>query len=139
MAALTAARDTAKMGPEGAVRFHAVKASTKIYAGALVAIDATGYAIPFATATTLRAAGRARATADNSSGSAGAINVEVETGVFLFDNADCVQADIGTDVYATDDHTITHTSTGASIAGKLLGFGSNGTDTTKVWVKITTL
>lgn len=114
-----------------------VKAATKIYAGTLVAIDATGHAIPAKAAASLTAAGRAEDTVDNSAGADGDVTAVVARGVFKWDNdaASAVdQADVGQDCYMLDDETVTAAaSDGASespvsysVAGKVLGIDSDG-------------
>jgi hypothetical protein len=108
-----------------------------IYAGALVAADATGYAVPGATATTLTALGRAEEFVDNSAGADGAVSVLVRRGKafkFANDGGDAVtQAALGKNCYIVDDQTVAATDgTGTrSVAGKVLGVESDG-----VWVYI---
>ena len=134
MAQLTADRDTKARAGED-FEFP-VKAATKIYAGAIVAIDTTGNAVPGATALNLRAVGVAQALADNSAGADGAIRVKVRRGVFRFANsagADAITlANIGTDCYIVDDQTVAKTDgTGTrSVAGKV-----RDVDTQGVWVE----
>jgi hypothetical protein len=133
MAALTADRDTPRR--DGDIVSMGVAASKKIYAGALVARDANGYATPGATATGILGVGRAESQVDNSSGSNGDVTVEVRKGVFRFDNYATDQvtiADIGNDCYIVDDQTVARTNgTGTrSVAGKVFDVDSNG-----VWVK----
>jgi hypothetical protein len=110
-------------------------AAVIIYAGSLVARDAAGNAIPGATAVGILGAGRAAETVDNALGLAGAKTVEVEKGVFRFDNlaADLVTiADIGNPCYIVDDQTVAATDGGAtrSIAGTVFDVDAQG-----VWVK----
>jgi phage portal protein BeeE len=126
MAAATTARITAEkiLG-----KFSApVAASTTIYAGTLVALDSNGRVVPVSAASTLRAVGRACTRGglsvwDNASGSAGAFDVEIEEGIFFWDNSSAgdaiAQADVGKVVYGVDDQTVAKTSnTGArSVAG----------------------
>jgi hypothetical protein len=113
-----------------------VAAAQQIFAGALVAVNATGYATPGATATTLRGIGRAEAQADNSAGADGAISVDVMRGVFRFGNsaaADLItRAEIGADCYIVDDQTVAKTNgTGTrSVAGTVFDVDADG-----VWVK----
>jgi len=134
MAALTADRNTPRR--DGESISLPVAASKKIYAGALVARDASGYATPGATATTLLGVGRAEAQADNSSGAAGAISVDVERGVFRFANSsgadEITRADIGGDCYIVDDQTVAKTNgtSTRSVAGKVFDVDSSG-----VWVR----
>lgn len=132
--ALTADRDT----PERAgVDFSfPVAAATKIYAGALVALNAAGDAVPGATATTLTAVGRADEQVDNT-GAAGDKVVAVRKGVFRFGNSaagDAItKAEIGADAYIVDDETVAGTDgTGTrSVAGKIVDVDADG-----VWVEI---
>lgn len=132
--ALTADRDT----PERAgVDFSfPVAAATKIYAGALVALNAAGDAVPGATATTLTAVGRADEQVDNT-GAAGAKTVAVRKGVFRFDNSaagDAItKAEIGDSAYIVDDETVAGTDgTGTrSVAGTIVDVDADG-----VWVEI---
>lgn len=111
-----------------------VAASTTIYAGALVAANASGYAVPGSTATTLTALGRAEESVANA-GSAGDKSVLVRRGKafkFANDGGDAVvQADLGKSCYITDDQTVSHTATGKSVAGKVVKLDSDG-----VWVWI---
>lgn len=134
MAALSAPRNTPER--RGALREPPVKASTVIHQGALVAIDATGYAVPAATATILKVIGRAEQSADNSAGADGAIRVRVEAGIFRWDNSGSTDAialsDVGADCYAVDDHTVAKTSgtNTRSVAGKIHDVDASG-----VWVR----
>ena len=113
-----------------------VAASVKIYAGALVAADATGYATPGTVATTLTYLGRAEERADNSAGAAGAISVLVRRKkAFKFKNhaADLVvQADLGKTCYIVDDETVAKTNGTAtrSAAGTVIAVDTDG-----VWVE----
>lgn len=109
-------------------------ASTTIYAGSLVAANASGHAVPGSTATTLTALGRAEEQVANA-GSAGDAAILIRRGQafqFANDGSDpVVQGDLGKSCYITDDQTVSHTSTGKSIAGKVMGLDSAG-----VWVWI---
>lgn len=105
---------------------YGIKASTKILKGALVALDATGYLVNAATATTLVAVGVAAETVDNSAGSSGALNVPVDVGEFEFENSASTDliglTEIGKDVYIVDNQTVAKTdgSTTRSRAGKCI-------------------
>lgn len=113
-----------------------VAAATKIFAGAIVAITATGYATKGATATTLKAVGIAQASADNSAGADGAIDVKVRRGLHRIANSSAgdliVRADIGVNCYIVDDQTVAKTNGGAtrSVAGLIRDVDSIG-----VWVE----
>ena len=113
-----------------------VAAATTIYAGALVALDASGNATPGATATTLTGLGRAEEHVDNSGGSAGDKRVEIRKGIFLFANSassdEITRAEIGDDCYIVDDQTVAKTngSSTRSVAGKVFDVDDAG-----VWVQ----
>lgn len=84
---------------------YPVAASTRIYQGTLVYINAAGYASD-ATATGVNAfAGVATGEADNTSGSAGDIFVEVYTkGNFELVGTGFAQTDVGMPIYADDNY-----------------------------------
>lgn len=132
--ALTADRNTPLR--DGVNVAHPVAATKKIYAGSLVVLNATGYAEPATTATTLTAVGRAEAQIDNSMGANGALTITVRRGIFCFSNAgaDAVtRTEIGKSCYIVDDMTVAK-SDGAgtrSVAGKVIDVDNMG-----VWVEI---
>lgn len=133
--ALSKARDTIERGRDLLV--IPVAAATTIFQGALVAVNAAGYAVPGSVATTLKGAGRAEETVDNSGGAAGALSVTVKRGAFKFKNAAgdaCVQADVLADCYIVDDETVAKTNgtNTRSRAGKILDVEATG-----VWVEFT--
>lgn len=133
-AALTAERDTASRA--GQTFELGVAASVEIYKGALVAVDASGYATPGATATTIVGLGRAEETKDNTTGSNGDLNVRISRGIFRYANsadADLIaNDDIGKLCYIVDDATValTNGSDTRSPAGRIFGVDSSG-----VWVE----
>jgi hypothetical protein len=132
--ALTQDRDTPKR--DGVTLNGPVAAAKKIFAGALVALDASGNITPGAVATTLKGAGRAEQQVDNSTGSAGDQKVSYRKGVFRFKNSasgDLIaRADIGADCYIVDDETVAKTNgtNTRSVAGKIFDIDAQG-----VWVK----
>ncbi|WP_316154726.1 hypothetical protein [Cupriavidus sp. BIC8F] len=134
MTALTTDRDTKSRA--GTDFEFPVAAATKIFAGAIVAIDATGNASKGATATTLKTVGVAQAIADNSAGLAGDIRVRVRRGIWKVANsaaADQISlADVGSDCYLVDDQTVAKTNgtNTRSVAGKV-----RDVDATGVWVE----
>jgi hypothetical protein len=132
MAALTAERNT----PQGADIQRSPlswpQGTNTIYKGSLVVLNASGFAEPGTTATGKKAIGRAKKTSVNA-GSAGAVSIEVEEGLFKWANAGgdlVVAADRGLSVYITDDQTVNHTATGKSVAGTCIQIDSDG-----VWVR----
>lgn len=151
MAALTAPKKMKKKdgGPFPENLAFPIAANTKIYNGGLVMLDG-GYLKPGAVAVSKIAVGVARVNrppkgsvtnvqgcADNTGGAAGAFKVEIEEGIFPFENhgADLVvAADVGSDCFIVDDQTVAKTNGGAtrSRAGKIVDLDSAG----KVWVKL---
>lgn len=133
--ALSSDRNTPLRGT--GARNAPVAASQKIYAGALVMLNATGHAVKGATATGLVGAGRAEQQVDNASGSAGAVSIDYLPGTFRFANSattdEITAADIGTVCYAVDDETVakTHATNTRSPAGIVDGVDAQG-----VWVRI---
>jgi hypothetical protein len=111
-------------------------AAVKIFAGGLVAANATGYATPGAVAATLTYLGRAEETVDNTAGAAGAKTVLVrfrKAFKWLNHGADPVtQASMGKVCYIVDDQTVALTTGGAtrSAAGVVVGLDADG-----VWVR----
>lgn len=136
MTALTTDRDTQRRNGDQGV--FPVAAATKIFAGAIVcAQTGAAFVTKGATATTLRGLGVAEELADNTSGSAGAINVKVRRdGWFRFANSSAgdliTLADVGADCYVVDDATVAKTSGGStrSIAGKVRDVDAIG-----VWIE----
>jgi hypothetical protein len=112
-------------------------ATTKIFAGSLVALNAAGYLVPGATATTLVARGVAQEQVDNSAGIAGDKSCESRPGIYPFKNSastDLItRAEIGDDCYIVDDQTVAKTNgtTTRSVAGKIVDIDSDG-----VWVRV---
>ncbi|MEO0034831.1 MAG: hypothetical protein RLZZ501_854 [Pseudomonadota bacterium] len=137
MTALTADFDCPEI--DGRFRSVPVAAGVVIYAGALVVLTAAGYAEPGTTATGLVALGRAESQVDNSAGAAGALNIRVRRGVFLWNNstgADLIaEANIGAEAYIVDDNTVALTSATStrSVAGKIFDID---TRTGGVWVEV---
>jgi hypothetical protein len=137
MAGLTASRNTPEWS--GTTREHyaliGVEALTNIYVGGMVAIDASGYGVPaqaLSGTSTLRkvhvvgicenvyaggtlapgvnAINQSTSTYNNIiAGAAGAISVQVVTGIFGLDYDSTITSStaIGSTVFAKDDHTVT--------------------------------
>lgn len=95
-----------------------VAADTRVFSGAMVALDASGNAIPAIPLGTIMR-GVALEEADNTDGSAGALSVPIERGPFLLANDGSIdRTHIGTGVYVVDDNTVG--DTGTLVAGKCL-------------------
>ena len=132
MTALTQDRNTSRR--DGNQVEPPVAATTRIWGGSIVCINAGGYAVPGATSTTLKAVGVAKGGKRNP-GAAGVERVETEKGVFCLDNSASIDAitlaDIGADCYIVDDQTVAKTSATStrSVAGKVFDVDADG-----VWV-----
>ncbi|MDY0212559.1 MAG: hypothetical protein RBR06_06100 [Desulfuromonadaceae bacterium] len=133
MAELTQDRNT--MRREGAGLTLGIAASTKVFAGGIACRNATGYAVPGSTSTTLKALGAFQAQADNSAGGDGGKMAQIRKGTFCFGNSASTDAitiaDIGNDCYIVDDQTVAKTSgtSTRSVAGTVADVDSTG-----VWV-----
>lgn len=123
MTALTRNTPRTRVG-EGRRFVDPVAATKHIYAGALVALDAAGNAIPaIPTAPVMR--GTALDEADNSTGAASDETVLIERGPVLVANDGSIdRTHIGTDVYVVDDNTVG--DTGTLVAGKCLDVTTQG-------------
>ncbi len=131
--ALTADRNTAFKDGELLVR--GVAASTTVYAGSMVARNASGYMVPAADAAGLVVLGMAEEQVVNA-GADGAETVQVRRKkAFQFANSAAnpvTIAHIGTDIYVEDDETVASAGgTNSIVAGKCLDVDSGG-----VWVEI---
>lgn len=132
--ALTADRNTPLK--DGELVVVPVAANAKIFAGALVAANSTGFAAPGSVATTLTYLGRAEEFVDNTGGANGDKTVQVRRRkAFKFKNYATdliVQADLGKVCYIVDDETVAKTNGGAtrSAAGAVIGIETDG-----VWIQ----
>lgn len=124
------------------VEGYDVAAATKIEAGKMVALDASGNAKEYAAAAngvtnTETVVGRCEETVDNGSGTAGALKVRVRAGVFRWDNDAtgkvATKAHVGDAVYGADSETIQtdgHTQAGGNEecakVGRLIAVDSEG-------------
>ncbi|MCM0081784.1 hypothetical protein L4X63_09300 [Geomonas sp. Red32] len=133
MAALTKDRPTPRR--ESVEFARAVGAGKVIYAGALICLNAAGYAVPGSADNTLIADGCAQEYVDNSAGGDGALSVKVDKRSFRFANSDGADqitiAQIGDDCYVVDDQTVAKTNGGGArpIAGKIVDVEDTG-----VWI-----
>jgi hypothetical protein len=113
---LSADRKTAEK--RGQIDSYGVKGSTKIYGGAIVAMNASGYALGATADATLKVVGVCEQQVDNSSGANGDLNVTTRRGIFGFDNGtggDAIAAANAEALcYASDDHTVNLTDGGGT-------------------------
>ena len=130
MAALTDARNTQERLP--GYREFPLKGATRVFAGAMAAVDSSGRLVPMTTALGLRGVGRSEATYDNRLGADGAISGRVGADVYVFANSaggdEITKADIGNDCYGVDDQTVAKTSATntRSVAGKVFDVTAEG-------------
>jgi len=104
---------------------HPVAASTKIPEGVAVGEDSSGNARNLVAADTFL--GFAEKEADNSSGSAGDIDVKVRRrGRVVLAVGSAVATDVGANIYASDNNTFTKTSTSNSLIGTASRFVEAG-------------
>jgi len=130
--ALTNDRDTPER--DGALVGRPVAASTKLYAGGMGAVDASGNAVAAADTAGLTTVGRIESQVDNSAGSAGDETVTMLRGVFRYANSatnPLSAADIGSNALVEDDETVAKTTTNSIVAGKMIDIDADG-----VWVEI---
>lgn len=126
MAALTKNRST----PERIPTLRQFEAAGEIYAGALVALNSSGKAVPASDTAGLRVLGRAETRAKTGE------MVTVKSGCFLFKNsteaAAIAHADIGNVCYVADDQTVAKTGgTNSIVAGLVYDVENKG-----VWVLV---
>lgn len=109
-------------------------AGVRIFAGALVAANAAGFAAPGSTATGLAYIGRAEEYVDNTGGAAGAKSVQIRRQkAFKWENDGTVtRAHLFRTAYIVDDQTVAATDgTGTrSAAGRIVAVDTDG-----VWVE----
>lgn len=135
--ALSADRNT-KSRP-GDTFSYPVLTGVTIYAGALVVLDANGYAKPAVAATGLTAVGRAEERVTNT-GASGSVWVLARCGVYHFENSigadEITQAEVGDNCYIVNDETLAKTdATGTrSVAGRVVAVANPPTD--GVWVRL---
>jgi hypothetical protein len=106
-------------------------ATTHLYSGQAVGLDALGNAVAMSLTTGLVAVGCCEQEVNNT-GAAAALNVKVRAGTFRWANhAAVTKASIGDVVYAYDDVSVQADGTGASAMGVMVDIDSLG-----VWVKM---
>lgn len=105
-----------------------VYTNTIIYAGTIVALNSSGYAVPAADASGYVVVGRASKTIDNrtnaeGAGDSGALTIEVERGVFGWTGNGISDTTIGSCAYVLNDNTVTNGSgTYAIIVGIVVDY-----------------
>lgn len=111
-----------------------VAASVVIFKGAIVMSNASGFLAPAVALADAKMAGIAYEKVDNANGAAGDVDCKLlREGLFELSGAGFTQADIGKEVYASDDQTVSTTQGANEIA---VGRISQVTSATKVYVDI---
>lgn len=124
MTAQTKPRNPPRRGNKFTLVNLPVAAFTRIWAGSLVCLNASGYAVPASANSTLIVMGIAARTVNNVAGGNGDQQIDIEKGIYGIGNSvsDPVSlSDVGNQVYAEDDQTIakTHLSGVLPTAGYL--------------------
>jgi len=113
---------------------HPVVAAGKFFKGSICRTSAAGYLAAALAEAGAKFAGIAVFAVDNASGANGDLEGSVLTeGIFLLEGAGFTQADVGSEVFASDDQTI---STVQAANEQAVGFISNFVSATQVWVDI---
>lgn len=114
-----------------------VAAGANIFAGAMVAANSTGFAIPASDTSGIVVMGISEEAADNTSGADGALEIRIRKGTFELLTAGTVvdQADVGRRVFVSDDATVEKAAGVVNNipAGTLDSFD---TDTGNPWVRL---
>lgn len=129
--AATAARDTQTR--QGDIITCDVAATTVIYQGTLVGVDASGNAVPASNTVGITVLGRAEQTVDNSAGLAGALTINIRRGAFKFTNSGTsalTKANIGTIAMVEDDQTVAIAASNSIKAGLMIALDTDG----GVWI-----
>jgi hypothetical protein len=118
---------------EGCKNSYPVAATTRLYQGTLAFTNASGYLVGIVASGVNPFAGIVTGEANNSAGLDAAINGEVLTsGVYPLTGSGFSQATVGVDIFATDNYTVTTSSTGASYIGQCVEYISS----TKIKVQL---
>ena len=107
---------------EGLIVAYPVKANARIWKGALVCVDNTGYLVPASDTANLRFVGVAFESVDNTGGASGAKRCRVvKRGTFVYNRiGSFTQADIGATVRANSDNEVAKTSTNNIVVGTVV-------------------
>lgn len=107
---------------EGLIIAYPVKANAKIWKGALVCVDSTGYLVPAADAAGLRFVGVAFESVDNTGGGNGDKRCRVvKRGSFVYNRVGSyTQADVGATVRVASDNEVAKTSTNNILVGTVV-------------------
>jgi len=110
---------------------YGVYTNTIIYAGSIVCLNSSGYAVAGADASGNLVVGKAAETVDNrtnasGAGDSGALKINVDRGVFGWAVSGVSKTDIGSLAYVLDSQTVTNASAGnAIIAGTIVDYSDS--------------
>lgn len=103
-----------------------VKGGEVLTEGTMAAINTDGYAVSAVKAAGLTIAGCVQSFCNNTGG-AGALNVEVKRGTFVWENDGTIEVtDILKKCYIKDSTTVSITAEGSSVAGTILAVEPDG-------------
>jgi len=114
---------------EGLLVAYLVKGGVRIWRGALVCVDSSGYLVPAFDTANLRFVGVAFESVDNSGGVNGAKKCRViKRGTFVYNRVGSFsQSDLGTVVRAVSDNEVAKTTTNNIAVGTVVELPSNST------------
>jgi hypothetical protein len=124
MPAATQDRDTKRR--EGTQESYPVKAATRIWAGTLACVDATGFVVPGSVSTTQKCVGVATKQVNNLSGANGDQSLTTDRRPHWFNNSTAgdliALSDVGAQCFIVDDNTVAKTNgtNTRSVAGKIV-------------------
>ena len=119
----------------GNVRSFPVAAAAVVYAGAMVVLNTSGYALTGTDDSTVRMIGIAQETVDNTDGAAGDLSVRVRAGAEFLLTADysVTQASVSDIVYLVDNATFGKLT---SVNGVFVGWVTEYVSSSQAWVYI---
>jgi Ca2+-binding RTX toxin-like protein len=114
---------------EGLLVAYLVKGGVRIWRGALVCVDSSGYLVPASDTANLRFVGVAFESVDNSGGANGAKKCRViKRGTFVYNRVGSFsQSDLGAVVRAVSDNEVAKTTTNNIAVGTVVELPSNST------------
>ncbi len=106
---------------DGILVIYQVAGGATVYKGAMVGLDADGFAVPAADAAGMLFVGYAYEKADNADGADGDLSVRVwKDGSFLAAKSAAVRSDLGKAAYIVDDNTVALTTSHSILAGTIV-------------------
>lgn len=125
MADMTTARDTVKYNETTLHLNYPIKGGVHLYPGLMGFLDSSGRLVG-ASSLAVKCVGRLTAEADATGLADGALTMNVEEGIYWYDNSSAgdliTQADVGNTCYLVDNHTVAKTSNSSAriAAGRIV-------------------